>query len=852
VYTKDDELLDIAANFYDSLYKSKNVNDNDINNYLDNTQIEQRLSDDERDSIEGKISYHECNTVITHLKVNKSPGLDGIPSEFYMKFWNKIGNIVVDSFNEGYDDGKLLESQRRSVISLIFKKGDAQLLSNYRPMSLMNVDYKILAFCLANRMQTVIKTIINSSQVAYIKGRYIGCNIRLIDDVIDYCETNEKGAVLMMLDFQKAFDSLEWNFLFTALKCFNFGESFIHWIKTLYKSPSACIKNNGYLSRDVQMERSIRQGCPISALLFIVAVETMAINIRQNENIGGISIDNGDTVKIMQYADDGVLFLNNEEEIHEAIRLITRFGNVAGTSLNVEKSEGLWLRPYKYRQQNCTLLDIKWPKGPIRCLGVYIGLNSAENLICNWTNKIENVKTLLNTWRMRELTLFGKVTIIKQLALPKVLYTVTVLPIPTGIVEELDRICYNFLWGNTEKVKRNVLINKIDKGGIQFLDVQSLFESVKAAWVVRLLNAKEDDKWSIIAKYVLKYTENDNLIFKLNVTSIRSIDIFKNMPMFYKEVLVAYNKSKCINKDTFCKTILDQPIWANEYVKAKDTGRNVKVLFYRNWINCNVLKIRNLKFVDGILDDQYLMRIIRNKTNIFSEISRLRQALKPYKIYLGDHDPDNDTCLPVFWRDSKPENVLPSAKSKMFYENIVSLKVERPIMERHWIEVFNDEEVNFKNMYTKKILCIKDKKLAEFNFKVINNILPCNVNLKHWRKSDTEMCNICNTEETIEHLLYQCHYAQSIWRDFLRITGVNITLADIVIGNKLNLPDNFVVTLVSYLIYKNWLRESLRNVQREQLVTINVLIPDLKYRARIYNALKWNDIVSTIDLLCNT
>jgi hypothetical protein len=310
-------------------------------------------------------------------------------------------------------------------------------------------------------------------------------------------------------------------------------------------------------------------------------------------------------------------------------------------------------------------------------------------------------------------------------------------------------------------------------------------------------------------------------------------------------------KSKCINNDTFCKTILDQPIWANEYVKAKANGRNVKVLSYRNWINCNVLKILNLKFVDGTLDDQYLMRIIRNKTNIFSEISLLCEAPKPYKTYLGDPNPDNDTCLPVFWKGNKLENLLPSAKSKMFYENIVSLKVERPITERHWMEVFNDEGVNVKNMYTKKILCIKDSKLAEFNLKVINHILPCNVNLKHWRKSNTEMCNICNTEETIEHLLYQCHYAQSIWRDLFRLAGVSITLAEIVIGNKLNLSYNFVVTLVAYLIYKPWLRESLRNVQREHIVTINVLIPDLKYRARLNKVLKWNDVVNTINMLCN-
>ena len=129
------------------------------------------------------------------------------------------------------------ESQRIAVITLIFKKGDARLLANYRPISLTNTDYKILAFCLANRLQKVIKKIISSDQVAYVKDRYIGCNIRLVEDIYDLYERNDEGAALIMLDFQKAFDSLEWNFIYKALEMFNIGESFIHWIKTLYRDP---------------------------------------------------------------------------------------------------------------------------------------------------------------------------------------------------------------------------------------------------------------------------------------------------------------------------------------------------------------------------------------------------------------------------------------------------------------------------------------------------------------------------------------------------------------------------------------------------------------------------------------
>ena len=123
--------------------------------------------------------------MVHSLKLNRSPGLDGLPAEFYKQFWNVIGTLIVDAFDESFEDQQLSESQRIAVITLIFKKGDARLLANYRPISLTNTDYKILAFCLANRLQKVIKKIISFDQVAYVKDRYIGCNIRLVEDIYD-------------------------------------------------------------------------------------------------------------------------------------------------------------------------------------------------------------------------------------------------------------------------------------------------------------------------------------------------------------------------------------------------------------------------------------------------------------------------------------------------------------------------------------------------------------------------------------------------------------------------------------------------------------------------------------------
>ena len=244
--------------------------------------MEKSLSDLDQLGCEGEVSFNECELAVKNMRKNKSPGLDGICIEFYQKFWPLLGNLLVDVFNQCYHDGRLTDSQRISVITLIHKKDDKDEIGNYRPISLTNVDYRILAFVLANRLQKVMAKIVNEDQTAYMRGRYMGYNIRLVSDTIDYDILNKSG-ILLTIDFKKAFDSLEWNFMLKILQTFNFGPSFINWIKTIYNSPEACIKNNGHISEVFQISCGIRQGCPVSALLYVLSVEVLATKIRQSQ-----------------------------------------------------------------------------------------------------------------------------------------------------------------------------------------------------------------------------------------------------------------------------------------------------------------------------------------------------------------------------------------------------------------------------------------------------------------------------------------------------------------------------------------------------------------------------------------
>ena len=169
-------------------------------------------------------------------------------------------------------------------------------LANWRPGSLLQTDYEILTKALALRLQNILPKIISSDQVGYIKGRYIGENIRTLEDLIIYTDKFQISGYFVLIDFKKAFDSIEWDFLFNTLHKFNFGPQFIKWIKILYNDISFCVGNNDYYSGYFKITRGIRQGCLISALLFLIVAEIIAIKLRQCNNIKGVTINGGATV----------------------------------------------------------------------------------------------------------------------------------------------------------------------------------------------------------------------------------------------------------------------------------------------------------------------------------------------------------------------------------------------------------------------------------------------------------------------------------------------------------------------------------------------------------------------------
>ena len=237
---------------------------------------------------EGRIEYNECFNVLQSFPKNKTPGNDGLTIEFYVAFWSFIGKPLEDYINYSYEFGELSMFAKTSYDHINRKKGkDKQEIKNWRPtcISLINVDAKIISKVLAKRLEKVLPNLIHPSQNAFVKGRSIFDTIRTINDIVDYTKRNNWSGFMIAIDFGKAFNTLDFRFLIRTLRKFNFGPSLIQWMRVLYKNASSCVMNNGFTTGPFLLGRGVRQGDPLSPYLFIPALETLAITIREDCNV---------------------------------------------------------------------------------------------------------------------------------------------------------------------------------------------------------------------------------------------------------------------------------------------------------------------------------------------------------------------------------------------------------------------------------------------------------------------------------------------------------------------------------------------------------------------------------------
>lgn len=295
----------IEVRFYSDLFSEEPVDACCKQSCL--TGIEKHLSFSQQQACEGFLTLQELTESVKSLNLGKSPGSDGLSAEPYLHFWETLGPLLLRVANQCFSDGDLCDSMKGSVTRLIFKKrGDIKDLKDWHPISLLNVDYKIISKAITSRLSSVIDCIVHADQTCSVPGRSIFSNVTLLRDITDYIQQTDECAILISLDQEKALDRVNCTFLLQLLEVYGFGTDFCRWVSTLYQDAFMQIIIKDRLSPEILFQRRVRQGDPLSPLLYILCVEVLASLIRSSPEIESFLLPgaNGLQARARLYADD--------------------------------------------------------------------------------------------------------------------------------------------------------------------------------------------------------------------------------------------------------------------------------------------------------------------------------------------------------------------------------------------------------------------------------------------------------------------------------------------------------------------------------------------------------------------
>jgi hypothetical protein len=270
-----------------------------------------------------------------------------------------------------------------------------------------------------------------------------------------------------------------------------------------YNKINSTVKCNGFLTKYFSIENGIRQGCPISALLYVLAAEPLQCNIKMNSKISGIQIPNSDKeALIFQHADDTTLTVSNKESVGEIFKVFEKYEASSGAKINKQKSEILPIGIGTISDTEKIRYGLTICEKEILLLGVYIG---KDQIVCdnlNWREKVAKIKTLLNMWIQRHLTIQGRVHVVSTLLMSRIWYTLFVTCIPDWALREIKTACVNFIWNNgSHLVKYNTIINEKCNGGLQLPDIVSKINAFRLKFMIRFL----DNDCNVLWKYFFKY-----------------------------------------------------------------------------------------------------------------------------------------------------------------------------------------------------------------------------------------------------------------------------------------------------------------------------------------------------------
>ncbi|CAM5102951.1 unnamed protein product [Natator depressus] len=330
------------------------------------------VSASDRDRLELPLTLAEFSEALCRMPTNKSPGMDGLTMEFYRVFWDVLGPDLVTIWAESLQSGVLPLSCRRAVLALLPKKGDLRDLRNWRPVSLLSTDYKMVAKAISLRLGSVLADVIHPDQTYTVPDRSIFDNLFLVRDLLELGHRNGLSFALLSLDQEKAFDRVDHGYLLSTLQAFGFGSQFVGFLRVLYASAECLVKLNWTLTEPVSFGRGVRQGCPLSGQLYALAIEPFLCLLRRR--LTGLVLREPELqLVLLAYADDMLLVIQDPGDLARVEACQAIYLAASSARVNWVKSSGLAVGDWWQASSLPPVLQtIRWSTGPLLYRGVYL------------------------------------------------------------------------------------------------------------------------------------------------------------------------------------------------------------------------------------------------------------------------------------------------------------------------------------------------------------------------------------------------------------------------------------------------------------------------------------------------
>ncbi|KAL9687275.1 hypothetical protein QQ045_031674 [Rhodiola kirilowii] len=473
------------------------------------------LNQNQKEDLERMISKEEILSSLKECEGNKAPGPDGFNISFYKRFWNEIKPEVEGFIEEFSANGRITRGINQTFIALIPKTNSPQYVGDFRPISLVTPLYKIMAKCLARRLSSVLPQLISLNQSAFLANRSILDGIMITNDLIHSVKRDKRKALMIKLDFCKAYDSISWDYLDQIQERMGFGVKWRRWISECISTPRLAVLVNGSPTEEFAMERGLRQGDPLSPFLFLIATEGLSRLLSKAKEVGSLKgvewVKNGERMNHLQYADDTVIFCDvGLEEIKSLRRLLKSFEAASGLKINFSKSKcvGIGVKEDELRMyaQNlgCDIGSL-----PMDYLGIPVGADPGR--LKTWAPVLNKFKLKLASWKSSNLSMAGMLVLVKAALSNLPVYYASLFKMPVQVVAQLERIQRRFLWGSNDEVRKihYVKWEKLQRpkscGGLGIQGMAEKNASLLARWWWRLVSSR-DGLWRkmILEKYKFK------------------------------------------------------------------------------------------------------------------------------------------------------------------------------------------------------------------------------------------------------------------------------------------------------------------------------------------------------------